>query len=750
MQLVWPSPQDYNEAVQNPHLAFVDSELQDGEPDVNQLGLPRPITGSFASVYKMICPAKNWAVRCFLKAVYDQELRYRRISEHLSGVELSSTVNFEYQPDGIKYRGRHLPIIKMEWVDGVTLENYINVSHDNGEVMLTLAEKFLQLYAELQAAGIAHGDLQHGNLMVTNNSLKLVDYDGMYVPSLKATSANELGHRNYQHPRRVSSDFGLYLDNFSAWVILISLYSLSLDNSLWDVLAGGEECLLFRQSDFRTPASSTAFSVLAQHKNSEINALAAFLSKLLNQPLQYIPPLDRQLFPKLTGEVNGNLAEYVVIAKLQSSQSISSRKQAVEIESGTNVGSAKNSTEQEFGLFVGMQNPDFINGNYAEAAAHYARLLSNLSTRMDVARDLKLQIECYMHLGYCNVFLGDMNQALGHFRNGLILAKSNNQIILAMRCMVCMAIAQCALGKMHVALEEIRQNFPGQSDLKAAIRMELSGPLAKNIALADFIYRLAVHIKSQGTSIARNFFDMALEAYTKSVGAKSLPVALCLQGRVASDIISSIKLSDEQDLSEARDIVIHLDGTSSQHLLPIQLDLIRVYVRSAIGFMQNNDDVEARTCLIKAISEVEKLPPQGFPLNDCKELLLKTMAILAGHQDDVVISNAFAAVTKLLPEKTELTKVFLECAYNRVDWGNSADAQLFLRKVFEELRSLPPGIFSEREINRLILGTLQVLANTNDQALAHSALRAFQGLGGLSEEHTLKLKSYLLGREADR
>ena len=46
----WPTPQEYNEAIQNPRSVFADAELQAGQPVLTPLGLPRPITGAFASV----------------------------------------------------------------------------------------------------------------------------------------------------------------------------------------------------------------------------------------------------------------------------------------------------------------------------------------------------------------------------------------------------------------------------------------------------------------------------------------------------------------------------------------------------------------------------------------------------------------------------------------------------------------------------------------------------------------------------
>jgi len=91
---------------------------------------------------------------------------------------------------------------------------------------------------EMRFAGIAHGDLQHGNIIMCNHELRLVDYDGMYVPAMKNFMASELGHPNYQHPARAPHHFGPYLDNFSAWVIYASIKALQVDPLLLDQLGG--------------------------------------------------------------------------------------------------------------------------------------------------------------------------------------------------------------------------------------------------------------------------------------------------------------------------------------------------------------------------------------------------------------------------------------------------------------------------------------------------------------------------------
>ena len=65
------------------------------------------------------------------------------------------------------------------------------------------AQQWPAVAAELSQEQIAHGDLQHANIMVTpDGKLKLVDYDGMCVPALVGAESLEFGTPPYQHPQR--------------------------------------------------------------------------------------------------------------------------------------------------------------------------------------------------------------------------------------------------------------------------------------------------------------------------------------------------------------------------------------------------------------------------------------------------------------------------------------------------------------------------------------------------------------------
>src|SRR4051794_16940044 len=121
----WPTPQDYNEAIQNPRTAFADAELKTGQAEEDRLGLPRPISGAFANVYKMMCGPKTWAVRCFLRDFQDHQQRYDAISNHLGSLNLPYTVGFVFFPHGIRVKGSWYPILKMEWIQGDSLTKYV-------------------------------------------------------------------------------------------------------------------------------------------------------------------------------------------------------------------------------------------------------------------------------------------------------------------------------------------------------------------------------------------------------------------------------------------------------------------------------------------------------------------------------------------------------------------------------------------------------------------------------------------------
>ncbi|MBX9685871.1 MAG: hypothetical protein K2X27_04160 [Candidatus Obscuribacterales bacterium] len=288
----WPSMQDYNEALQNPDFSFSDQELKMGKAEQGNFGLPKVATGAFASVYRMSCGMKDYAVRCFNRPMKDQQERYKRTSRFICDDDLTYTVPLIYLENGIQVRGQWFPILKMDWVEGESIYTYIDSHRLDKSALKELRERFSEMMQKLRSAGIAHSDLQHGNIIIHNRDIYLVDYDGMFVPELSGFMSNERGHPNYQHPERNARHFGPYLDNFSAWIIDSALLCLLHEPELWLRFAADAESLMFKKADFENPQNSDLLNHLRNNQNPELRTRAEFLLSLLKKPVEQIPYLN--------------------------------------------------------------------------------------------------------------------------------------------------------------------------------------------------------------------------------------------------------------------------------------------------------------------------------------------------------------------------------------------------------------------------------------------------------------------------
>ena len=293
--VTFPTSGAYADALQDTRRCFPDPELAGCEIRLDRFGIPRAISGNFASVFRARTAAgRDVAIKCFTRDVPDQQTRFREISAALRDVSAGWKVGFRYADGAALVNGKPYPVLVMDWIDAQSLIGWIEARLGNRAALARLAEGFADLVASLEAAGLAHGDLQHGNLLVTGRGeLKLIDYDGMYVPALRDRPAMELGQPNYQHPRRAATDYGPWLDRFSARVIHLSLAALAADPGLWHELhKPGGEYLLLQKYDLEDLATSRGFASLGA-VSSEIRTRVGELADLVRRPLDAIPPLER-------------------------------------------------------------------------------------------------------------------------------------------------------------------------------------------------------------------------------------------------------------------------------------------------------------------------------------------------------------------------------------------------------------------------------------------------------------------------
>lgn len=301
----WPLYAQYQEAVQNPSYCFNDPELRSGAVNKNSDGFPLVWAGGFSAVFRMSCGGVRYAIKCFIRDDDYRSERYRAIGSFVAAEDtLGCWVRMQYLDRGIKVDNRWYPVLKMEWVDGVPLHKYVEAHLHEPDALTSLAESIRALSRGLCGLKIAHGDLQHGNILVADHGIELVDYDGMFLPELSAYGSNELGFRSYAHPFRKKSDYGCYLDNFPAFVIYLSLVALADDPSLWRFHT--EDNLILSYGDLIEPLHSACVNQLRTSKEPKAKQYADYLTELCRALPKDIPSLDSIIegaIPKPSAEV---------------------------------------------------------------------------------------------------------------------------------------------------------------------------------------------------------------------------------------------------------------------------------------------------------------------------------------------------------------------------------------------------------------------------------------------------------------
>ena len=297
----WPLASDFQTILQNPRIAFRDPYLRACSIERDPCGQPRAWAGSFAVVYKGIDAAGTpVAIRVFSTESPQRRGRYDQIGAYLADRRLACLVSFEYREDEIRSLrdGKRYPIVLMDWVEGETLFQWVRrqCRRCDTTAIMSAARQWPAVAAELSREQIAHGDLQHANVMVTPEcELKLVDYDGMCVPALAGAECLEFGTPPYQHPRRgVQSQLSPRLDDFSALLIHVALHALAVDPGLWSkhVEQANYDKLLFREDDFRFSERSVLRRDLLASARPYVRDMTERLFAAAAGEIDAVPSLD--------------------------------------------------------------------------------------------------------------------------------------------------------------------------------------------------------------------------------------------------------------------------------------------------------------------------------------------------------------------------------------------------------------------------------------------------------------------------
>ncbi|MBI2569819.1 MAG: hypothetical protein HYV63_22680 [Candidatus Schekmanbacteria bacterium] len=281
-QSTYPPLRAYLEAVKdraNVRIPFFRRESM--QIFLNRRGSPFMSVGGAGAVFRYQDEEGNqYALKVFTSGAPGRADRYRALHETLQITKFPFMVDFQYVEEGIQVGSRTYPVVVMEWGCGVQLDQAIAQDlEDDGKLDCAahVAGSLFSAVRMLQDWNMGHGDLQEGNILVTDdNRVVLIDYDGMFVPALAGKDASEIGLADYQHPRRSPTLFARTIDDFS---LLSILFQLSvIDREAWKELSGDKRLILTR-ADYESPEESAVLRRGLRAKQEHVRQMAELLAE---------------------------------------------------------------------------------------------------------------------------------------------------------------------------------------------------------------------------------------------------------------------------------------------------------------------------------------------------------------------------------------------------------------------------------------------------------------------------------------
>jgi hypothetical protein len=253
-------------------------------------------SGANAVVFKANYHNRTYGLRCFLNNDSDRVTRAKSISKYLENVNASWKIDYRFLENEIIVNGKSYPLIQMTWSSGKDLNTWIGHNLNEIEKLNQLQKKIVELSKSLEENNIGHGDIQCGNLLVEEIgsilTLKLIDYDGMYIPSLSHLNAIENGRAEFQHPSRNLIHFRPTIDRFSFLVIITAIELIKYDKSLWQSpLQNGFNSLdnlLFSAKDFKNNHSSELFRRARNLNSNTINFYINQVTTAINSDISRV------------------------------------------------------------------------------------------------------------------------------------------------------------------------------------------------------------------------------------------------------------------------------------------------------------------------------------------------------------------------------------------------------------------------------------------------------------------------------
>ena len=260
-----------------------------------------------ATVDKNNNPQK--ALKFFFQMIDEWCIRYSTIQRYFTQCQSrpSWLLGFEIHRRGIFINPDGAPglypVLEMDWATNhIEIGKFISQNYRDKDKMRSLAKVIYRLAQDCQKYGIAHCDIQHGNIMINPEGnlqdiscLKLIDYDGMFVPNnSRLNNVVAAGYVGYQHPL-FRNYYGVERDFFGWHILYYTMVILSEDPNLWENLVSENgssivnpvkeaESMLFQGYDYTMTNNNTIsplFQKLLNHPSELVKKIAQHIQRLV-------------------------------------------------------------------------------------------------------------------------------------------------------------------------------------------------------------------------------------------------------------------------------------------------------------------------------------------------------------------------------------------------------------------------------------------------------------------------------------
>ena len=263
----WPKYMHYTRSIAKKEKTFQSKKFKNAEFEWTiPNAVPVQKNGQFTFVLPCKIEGEKKAIRLFTEKKLNITKRYEQLSQFFkenSIIEkIPELVDFNFYNEELSvttksdsgFISQKYPLVEMDWVDGISLDEFILENFQNSSKLLDIADQFSEFVEKLESNKIGHGDLHPNNIIIdSNQKMKLIDYDCFYIPLFKGQKSPESGQSEFQHPLRSKkgSNFPKYdetIDRFSSIVIYLSLLIISKEPEIYD--EKNSENILFSEEIF--------------------------------------------------------------------------------------------------------------------------------------------------------------------------------------------------------------------------------------------------------------------------------------------------------------------------------------------------------------------------------------------------------------------------------------------------------------------------------------------------------------------